>query len=158
MVRNISFEEWGRRWGNPALIVSILSSNAQQFTISASKYAARCFKKSFQQGGFYKTGKKWKKRTRNYRHPILIETGELMNSIKYMKVKSKGVSKYEGKVQTNEKYGNRRGKKDIGYAAVHNEGVNDRIVIPRRQFMGHNDTMYREIGLLYNRMLVARLL
>lgn len=162
MAREVTLREWNRRWGNIAYISFRLDFNAFNFVVMASKFASRFFKSSFRSQRFYKSGQsRWEKRKDNLPHKILLETGELMNSIEYSGVRPTFLQP-SATVSTNERYGNRKGKKMAGYAAVHNEpasktgfSVNQysRKKPIQRQFMGHNKELYKQIAQKYNKVL-----
>lgn len=157
-VKNIGIEAWANRWGNIAYISFRLDFNSLNFAIKGGKLAEQYFKRSFKHRTFYNANKeRWAKRKQFYPHPILEETGELKNSIKYNESTNIPFKKTVT-VGTNEKYGNRSKKRNPSYAAVHNEAWQktgywsnqyhkSRPV--QRQFMGHNSNLYKEINRRY---------
>lgn len=164
----ISLKVFKKRWGNPALLASQLSFNALQFAIKATEYAINFFKKSFDYGGFYKSGSKWAPRKDvDDGHRLMVETGELKNSIRVTKKKNKTTS-HQITVSTTETFGGRVGRKRRPtYAAVHNERWQDtgywsnqykKSRPIQRQFMGHNKELYRYINKNFVPILKRRVL
>lgn len=157
---NTRFKTWSAHWRNTNLINAKLAINAFNFLVLGTEFAENFFKQSFDKERFLKSGqRKWQKRSDNGKltHPILNETGELKNSIRKTRPSNNGTF-LGASVRTNEKFGNRSGKKNPSYASVHNERWQDtglwsnqhRKTRPiQRQFMGHNEYLYAQIAKRY---------
>lgn len=146
---------------NPEALLARLDAGAFDFTIRATSYAKDAFVDSFSNGGFYKQGKWAPLKKANKTGNTLIETGELMDLESETKMKRK---RFTGRISTTEKRGNRKGKKKIGYAAVHNDPLSSYTVNQyssrapiQRQFMGHNSALYNEIAGKFSHLIFSKL-
>lgn len=165
-MRTLTMEQFFEsKWSNFPLMSSMLDFNIFMFVYRATNHAKVSFKKSFDDGGFYGTGKKWTSRKKNYPHPILYETGDLKDLMSVSPVKKESNGRYKASIRTNETYGRRYGKKRAGYAAVHNDPtsgmtVNQYSSAPpvKRQFIGHNSKLYEEINRLYVPIILQNLM
>ncbi len=156
---------------------SLLAKNSSDFVVKAGAYALSRFRTSFAEGGLYGTGQKWSPRTskwgRKFSHPIMIDQGELKNSIKgeqsqhgtystfgkrdYQRSYKYNIYTTEVGVAVQGKRGARRGRFK-NYAAVHNtdpslglytvnQYSNRRPV--QRQFIGHSEKLLEFINRVY---------
>lgn len=134
--------------------------NLWNFEIEAGRAAVEVFKGSFDLRRL-NTSKSsaWEKRKRNYRHPILEETGTLKNSIEW-KFLGQGAGPKQGvRIYTNpSKFGTAKRHAGFCYAAVHN-GPPDKLGqssfrtgkvanMPRRQFIGPSSVLDKRLKLL----------
>jgi len=132
------------------------------FEVRAAKAAVSVFKESFHLQRFNSPGNfGWKARRDGKSHPILIETGSLMRSIKWQHLgqKGTGVRVY---TDPNAFMGTKR-HKGFCFAAVHNakDGTytygNTGVRSVQRQYIGHStvlkDKLEEEMMLIFKRLL-----
>ncbi len=172
----LTLDEFCSQWFRPKTVRpwhSLLAFNADEFTTKAGTYALSRFRTSFIEGGFY-GGSKWSPRTskwgKKFTHPVMIDQGELRNSIQGEKGKGgayssfgkrdyKRRSKYD--IWTNEKSRpikgkrGRRGTRYQNYAAVHNTDPKFGLYTVnqyssrrpvQRQFIGHSEKLLNTIN------------
>lgn len=161
---NIDIESFTKKQGKKLADFNFLKSaidfGAFSFTKQATEYAYKCFQESFKEGGFYKQGS-WKPRKKEYPHPIMRESGDLMRLSKTSGNKKDNIG---GHIETTETFGKRKGKKETGYGAVHNDPLpnykaNQHSSLPpvQRQFMGHNEAIYSEISEKYEGLIFDKI-
>lgn len=156
---------------------SRLAFNSEEFATKAGEYALSRFRTSFDIGGFYGSGTKWRPREskwgKKFTHPIMNDQGELKRSIKgekssrghYNTFGARGFSRrYSYNISTNEhsrpikgKRGKRRTRSQ-SYAAVHNTDPRFGLYTVnqyssrrpvQRQFIGHSDKLLDTINRLF---------
>ena len=140
MAKKISLEEFGRHWNRGEgmkSMSSVFESNVENFITRAGAWSRSRFASSFEIGGFYGSGTKWKPREskwgKKFTHPIMIDTETLKRSIKGTSSRLRPVglqhrgfrSKFSYDISTNEKSSpfnsEKRGRSRAkGYAAIHN--------------------------------------
>lgn len=123
-----------------AVAPNIFEVNILNFKVRAAKIAENMFKQSFYLQRFNdKSTFGWHvKHPKD--HPILVETGNLKNSIKYQSTKT-GMKVYtdpNGFATSKRQYG-----RNFCYAGIHNEGVGN---IPKNQFMGNSSLVEEKIN------------
>ena len=156
---------------------SRLSYNAEEFVTKAGEYALSRFRTSFHEGGFYGSGTKWKPREskwgKKFKHPVMIDQGELRNSIKGEMGKGGSYStlgkrdykrRYRYDIWTTERSKpikgkrGRRSTRNQTYAAVHNTDPKFALYTVnqysqrrpvQRQFIGHSDKILDTIERLF---------
>ncbi|MFR9543445.1 MAG: hypothetical protein SNH27_15520 [Rikenellaceae bacterium] len=172
----ISLDEFCNQWvraKTQRAWSSLLAFNSEEFSTKAGTYALGCFRSSFTEGGFY-GGSKWSPRTskwgKKYSHPVMIDQGELKNSIKGEVGKGGSYSafgkrdyrrRFRYDIWTDEKskaIKGKRGRRNTryqNYAAIHNTDPKFGLYTVnqyssrrpvQRQFIGHSEKMLNVIN------------
>ena len=126
--------------------------NLWNFEVEAARAAVKTFQQSFDMRRFNTQGSSpWAPRKRNYKHPILEETGTLKNSIVW-KRQVKGVTEHEVQIYTDpSRFGTAKRHPGFCYAAIHNSPsslglrTGKAANIQQRQFMGSSTVLDQEI-------------
>lgn len=122
--------------------------NVWNFKVEAAQAAVDVFQESFDLHRFNTNNSMpWRARRRNYKHPILKETGTLQKSIKYKKM-----SESQMRVFTDPSaFGTSARHQGFCYAAVHNDPSGSHtygrtgVKSVQRQFMGHSSILDKKI-------------
>lgn len=129
--------------------------NIWNFEVEAARTAVDVFRGSFGIRRMNTDGSPyWEPRKRNYKHPILEDTGTLKNSIEWKFLNDTPGPKKGVRIYTNpNKFGTARRHKGFCYAAVHNSADpsfrTGRVAnMPQRQFMGHSTVLDKRLRLL----------
>ena len=163
----ITLDQFCNQWiseGSIRPILSQLEFNIFDFTTDAGEISRDHFKRSFREKGFAGMGVKWPPRRSawarraNNHHPMMVDTGTLLNSIrgdrdsiKYGGIHGKRVKGVSRRyvVSTNESTRAERGKRGLNphsdgtYAAVHNQPAPGK---EQRQFIGYNTALDAKIA------------
>lgn len=122
--------------------------NVWNFRVEAAQAAVEVFQGSFDLHRFNTNNSlRWRERRRNYKHPILDETGTLKNSIVYKKLTNETMRVFTDP----SKFFTAARHKGFCYAAIHNDpsGTHTygRTGVPsvQRQFMGHSSVLDKKI-------------
>ena len=179
-MQKITLDQFCNQWARTKQQMawsSRLSYNAEEFATKAGEYALSRFKTSFQIGGFYGSGTKWKPREskwgKKFTHPVMMDQEMLKGSLKgargkYGQYNSIGKSGYRRKysydISTNERGRPIKGKRGRNktrnqtYAAIHNTDPKFGLYTVnqyssrrpvQRQFIGHSDKLLNTIEQLY---------
>ena len=139
----ITLDEFCGQWVKGANFMPLASRfefNICNFATVAGDHTKQFFRNSFDAGGFYGSGTKWKPREskwgKKFTHPVLIDTGTLKNSIKSeskevsingrrdngTRIRRQGAKYYIWTAEISTPVKGKRGKKKGSgrYAAVHN--------------------------------------
>lgn len=154
--RVISPKQMVQQWAN---LPHKFQLEVWNFEMRVARAAVKIFRQSFEMRRLNTEGSAmWPERKRNYKHPILHETGTLRNSIQWRELageKGEGHT-YQGytfngvQIYTDHtRFGTARRHKGFCYAAVHNGPDKFRTGaaagIARRQFMGHSTEIDEKI-------------
>ena len=175
----ITLEQFGNQWapgGNTRLVLTKLEMQLFDFATKAGEISRDHFRSSFTQKGFAGSGNKWPSRkskwARRHRHPMMVDEGTLLASIKGQRNK-KGYGGIHGKrvssisatydISTNERTQAVRGKRGVNsnsngsYAAIHNtdpakhnftRNQYTSLKPEQRQFIGHSRSLDDKIAAL----------
>ena len=135
--------------------------NLWNFDVQAGRAAQKIFQGSFSKKKFNDSGSiKWAPRSAKsrYKHPLMVETGSLKNSIKWKLIGQNGATvSFFGQSKGVEiftdpnGFGNAKRHKGFCYAAVHNAPFSagtrtgHMASMPRRHFMGHSDLLTKKL-------------
>ncbi|MBO6255713.1 MAG: hypothetical protein J6O49_19050 [Bacteroidaceae bacterium] len=122
--------------------------NVWNFQVEVAKAAVEVFQMSFELHRFNTNNSMpWRERRKNYKHPILKETGTLKNSIRYKKLTKSSMRVFTAPSQ----FGTAARHKGFCYAAVHNDPSGSHtyghtgVRSIQRQFMGYSSILDKKV-------------